>query len=98
MGFVEYVSTNFSTLVFYGQQHFLLVLYSVAFATAIALVAGVLLHTNSISPPSWARPVRAGGRQTLLLLASAALTVPSLALFGLLHRCSGSGWRPRWWR
>ncbi|MCO1653573.1 ABC transporter permease [Pseudonocardia humida] len=94
MGFTEYVSSNFSSLVFYGQQHFLLVLYSVAAATAIALAAGVLLHTSSVSPPSWSRPVRAGSRETLLLVSSAALTIPSLALFGLLQPALGIGIAP----
>ncbi len=94
MGFGEYVSSNFSTLAFYGQQHFLLVLYSVALATAIALVAGVVLHTSSISPPSWARPLRAGSLQSLLLVSSAALTIPSLALFGLLQPLLGIGVAP----
>lgn len=94
MGFAEYVSTNFATLAFYGQQHFLLVLYAVALATAIALVAGVLLHTSSVSPPSWSRPVRIGAREGLLLVASAALTVPSLALFGLLQPALGIGLAP----
>jgi osmoprotectant transport system permease protein len=94
MGFVEYVSSNFSTLAFYGQQHFLLVLYSVALATVIALVAGVLLHTSAITPQSWSRPMRAGGREALLLVSSAALTVPSLALFGLLQPALGIGVAP----
>ena len=94
MGFVEYVSSNLTTLVFYGQQHFLLVLYSVAAATAIALAAGVLLHTSAVSPPSWSRPVRAGTREALLLVSSAALTVPSLALFGLLQPALGIGIAP----
>jgi osmoprotectant transport system permease protein len=94
MGFVEYLSDNSSALVFYGQQHFLLVLYSVALATAIALVAGVLLHTSAVSPPSWSRPLRASSLQTLLLVSSAALTVPSLALFGLLQPLLGIGVTP----
>jgi osmoprotectant transport system permease protein len=94
MGFGEYLSSNFSTLVFYGQQHFLLVLYAVAIATVISLVAGVLLHTSSISPPSWSRPLRSGSREALLLIASAALTVPSLALFGLLQPLLGIGVAP----
>lgn len=94
MGFVEYVSSNFTTLAFYGQQHFLLVLYAVALATAISLVIGVLLHTSSVSPATWGRPVRAGTREAALLVSSAALTVPSLALFGLLQPALGIGLAP----
>jgi osmoprotectant transport system permease protein len=94
MGFAQYVTTNFATLAFYGQQHFLLVLYAVALATVIALVAGVLLHTSAVSPPTRWRPLRAGSREALLLLSSAALTVPSLAFFGLLQPPLGIGLTP----
>lgn len=94
MGFAEYVSSNFSTLLFYAQQHFLLVLYAVATASAIALVLGVLLHTNELTPPSWSRQLRAGTMESALLLSSAALTIPSLALFGLLQPLLGIGVTP----
>ncbi len=94
MGFVEYVSRNATTLLFYGQQHFLLVLYAVAAASVIALLLGVLLHTNALTPPSWSRQLRAGSREAALLVASAALTIPSLALFGLLQPLLGLGVAP----
>jgi osmoprotectant transport system permease protein len=94
MGFDDYVLRNISTLASYGQQHFLLVLYAVAAASAIALALGVLLHTNELTPQAWTRQVRAGSRETALLLASAALTVPSLALFGLLQPLLGLGVAP----
>lgn len=92
--FGEYLSRNGSTLFFYAQQHFLLVLYAVGLASAIALALGLLLHTNALTPPSWARQLRAGSRESALLLSSAALTVPSLALFGLLQPVLGLGVAP----
>ncbi|MCY7344303.1 MAG: ABC transporter permease [Pseudonocardia sp.] len=94
MGFGEYVGSELSTLGFYAQQHFLLVLYAVAAASVIALALGVLLHTNELTPESWTRKMRVGSRETALLLASAALTVPSLALFGLLQPVLGIGVAP----
>ncbi len=91
MGFADYVSENSSELLFLAQQHFLLVGYAVTLAALIAVTLGVLLHTTSLSPPSWSNRVRAGSRETLLLATSAALTVPSLALFGVLQPALGLG-------
>ncbi len=88
---VDYLSDNAGQLYFYAQQHFLLVLYAVLLASVIALALGVVLHTNELTPPSWSRQLRAGGREGALLLSSAALTVPSLALFGLLQPVLGLG-------
>jgi osmoprotectant transport system permease protein len=92
--YLQYLSENSTELIFYALQHFLLVLYSVAFATVISLVLALVLHTNQLTPPSWARSLRVGGRETSLLLASAALTIPSLALFGLLQPLLGLGVTP----
>jgi osmoprotectant transport system permease protein len=89
MGLGEYLSENSTEIVFRLQQHFLLVLYSVGIATAIALVLGIALHTTSLAPRTWRTQVRAGTRETVLLITSAALTVPSLALFGLLQPVLG---------
>ncbi len=94
MGFVEYVGQNVATLSFYAQQHFLLLLYAVSSATAIAVALGVLLHTNDLTPPSWRRQLRAGSRESALLISSAALTIPSLALFGILQPVLGLGVTP----
>ncbi len=92
--YLQYLSENSASLVFYAQQHFLLVLYSVAIATAISLVLALVLHTNQLTPPSWSRALRVGSQETALLLASAALTIPSLALFGLLQPVLGLGVTP----
>lgn len=91
---LQYLSTNASDVQFYAQTHFLLVLYSVAIASVVALVLALVLHTNQLTPPSWSRTVRAGSQETALLIASALLTVPSLALFGLLQPIFGFGIAP----
>ncbi|MGH3898408.1 MAG: ABC transporter permease [Pseudonocardiaceae bacterium] len=92
--YLQYLSENSTELIFNGLQHFLLVLYSVTFATVISLVLALVLHTNRLTAPSWTRSLRVGSRETLLLLASAALTIPSLALFGLLQPLLGLGVTP----
>lgn len=91
---LQYLSTNATDVRFYAQTHFLLVLYSVGIATVIALVLALVLHTNQLTPPSWTRTVRGGSQETALLIASALLTVPSLALFGLLQPIFGFGIAP----
>ncbi len=88
---LQYLSDNSTDVAFYAQTHFLLVLYSVTIATVISLVLALVLHTNQLTPPSWSRSIRAGGQETSLLVASALLTVPSLALFGLLQPIFGYG-------
>lgn len=92
--YLQYLSENSTELIFYAAQHFLLVLYSVAFATVISLVLAMVLHTNQLTPPSWMRSLRVGSREASLLLASAALTIPSLALFGVLQPLLGLGVTP----
>jgi len=92
--FFTYVVTQLNQLVFYGQQHFLLVGIAVGIAALIALAAGTLLHTNRLTPDTWSKPVRMGTREGLLIASSAALTIPSLALFGMLQPILGLGATP----
>jgi osmoprotectant transport system permease protein len=92
--YLQYLSENSAELLFYAQQHFLLVLYSVTFASTISLVLALVLHTNQLTPQSWRRSLQVGSRETSLLLASAALTIPSLALFGMLQPLLGLGATP----
>jgi osmoprotectant transport system permease protein len=92
--YLQYLSENSTELIFYAEQHFLLVFYSVTIATAISLVLALLLHTNRLTPPSWTRSLRVGSQEASLLLSSAALTIPSLALFGLLQPPLGLGVTP----
>lgn len=88
---LEFLSNNWSEVQFAAQAHFLLVLYSVGIASAISISAAMLLHTSQLTPRSWSRAIRANSRETLLLMSSAALTIPSLALFGLLQPLLGLG-------
>ncbi|MGH3753632.1 MAG: ABC transporter permease [Pseudonocardiaceae bacterium] len=92
--YLQYLSENSTELVFYAVQHFLLVLCSVAIATVLSLVLALVLHTSQLTAPSWARSLRVGSQEASLLLASAALTIPSLALFGLLQPLLGLGVTP----
>jgi osmoprotectant transport system permease protein len=92
--YLRYLSENSTELFVYAQQHFLLVGYSVGLASVISLVLAVVLHTNQLAPPSWGRSLKVGSRETSLLFASAALTVPSLALFGILQPLLGLGVTP----
>ncbi|MGH3609281.1 MAG: ABC transporter permease [Pseudonocardiaceae bacterium] len=92
--YLRYLSENSTELISYAQQHFLLVGYSVGLASVISLALALVLHTNQLTPPSWRRSLRVGGRETSLLLASAALTIPSLALFGILQPLLGLGVTP----
>ncbi|MGH4016561.1 MAG: ABC transporter permease [Pseudonocardiaceae bacterium] len=92
--YLEYLSEHDAELIVYAQQHFLLVLYSVAIASVISLLLALVLHTNQLTPLSWSRRLRVGSQETSLLLASAALTIPSLALFGLLQPLVGLGTAP----
>lgn len=94
MGFAEYVTANGTELYFRAQQHFLLVAYAVGIAAVIALVLGIVLHTTALTPPSWSKQLRATSLETSLIVSSAALTVPSLALFGILQPALGLGVTP----
>ncbi|MGH3794308.1 MAG: ABC transporter permease [Pseudonocardiaceae bacterium] len=88
---LKYLANNWSEVEFAAQAHFLLVLYSVGIASAISVAAAMLLHTSQLTPQSWSKSIRANSREAFLLTASAALTVPSLALFGLLQPLLGLG-------
>ena len=92
--YLQYLSEHSAELIFYAQQHFLLVLYSVAIASVISLTMALVLHTNQLSPPSWRRSLRVSSREVSLLVTSAALTIPSLALFGMLQPLLGLGVTP----
>lgn len=90
----QYVADNWIEIQFAAQSHFLVVLYAVGLSTLIAVALAVVLHTNRLSPPSWSTRLRAGTLETALLVASAMLTIPSLALFGLLQPILGLGIAP----
>lgn len=94
MGFFEYLSYNAEVLLFYGQATFLVVLYSVAIATAIGVLLGVLLHTNRMTPESWTKPLRMGTQEAGLLVTAALLTFPSFAFFASMQPFLGTGALP----
>ncbi len=91
---VDYLRTNWVEVQFAAQTHFLLVLYSVTISTVIAVGLAIALHTSQLAPESWSKSLRANSREAALLLSSAALTVPSLALFSLLQPPLGLGIAP----
>jgi osmoprotectant transport system permease protein len=88
--YLRYLSENATELIFYAQQHFLLVGYSVALASVISLVLALVLHTNQLTPPSWRRSLQVGSRETALLFASAALTSLRWRCSACSSHCSGS--------
>jgi osmoprotectant transport system permease protein len=92
--YVQYLLENSTELIFYTRQHFLMVLYSVSLASVISVALALVLHTNQLTPASWRRSLRVSSREASLLLTSAALTIPSLALFGLLQPLLGLGVTP----
>lgn len=91
---VDYLTTNWVEVQYAAETHFLLVLNSVMISTGIAAGLAILLHTSRLAPESWSKRLRANSREAALLLSSAALTVPSLALFSLLQPPLGLGTAP----
>lgn len=91
MTFLDYLAQEWAELVILGRISFLIVLYAVLVATAISVLVGIVLYTNRFTPESWSRTARKGSQDTLLVASALALTVPSLALFGLLQKVVGLG-------
>lgn len=71
MSFFEYLETRWDNLVELTIEHAIIVVYSVAIATVIGVVLGVLTYRTQ-------RP-----RELSLAVTGTFLTIPSLALFGL---------------
>jgi osmoprotectant transport system permease protein len=90
----QYIADNWTAIQFAAQSHLLVVAYAVGLSTLIAVVLAIALHTNRLSPTSWTTQLRAGSLETALLVSSALLTVPSLALFGILQPILGLGIAP----
>lgn len=82
MGFFEYLASRWDDLLELSIEHAQVVLVSLLIATAIGVTLGVLTYR---------RPAAA---QAVLAVASAILTVPSFALFGLLIPVLGLGYTP----
>ncbi|GJF12925.1 ABC transporter permease [Mycolicibacterium cyprinidarum] len=82
MGLVEFVQDRWTVLSFLAYQHMSLVVQTLAIATAIAVVIGVLIYRSS-----WG--VAAGNTLTAI-----GLTIPSYALMGVLVGVVGLGVLP----
>ncbi len=82
MSFVEYLASRWDNLLETSVEHAEVVLLSLAIAALIGVTLGVLTYR---------RPAAA---QTVLAVASAVLTIPSFALFGLLIPVLGLGYTP----
>lgn len=82
MSFVEYLASRWDNLLETSIEHAQVVLLSLAIAALIGITLGVLTYR---------RPAAA---QTVLAIASAVLTIPSFALFGLLIPILGLGYKP----
>ena len=82
MGFFEYLASRWDDLLESSIQHAQVVLVSLLIATVIGVSVGVLTYR---------RPAAA---QASLAVASAILTIPSFALFGLLIPLLGLGYTP----
>lgn len=82
MSFVEYLASRWDNLLETSIEHAEVVLLSLAIAALIGVTLGVLTYR---------RPAAA---QTVLAVASAVLTIPSFALFGLLIPMLGLGYKP----
>ena len=82
MNLVEFVQDRWTVLSFLAYQHMSLVVQTLAIATAIAVVIGVLIYRSS-----WG--VAAGNTLTAI-----GLTIPSYALMGVLVGVVGLGVLP----
>lgn len=82
MGFAEYVAGNWPELLAATLEHAVLVLISLALATAICIPLAVLTYRTDLP------------RGVVLAAAGVFLTIPSYALFGLLIAPLGLGTTP----
>ncbi|MCR4513700.1 ABC transporter permease [Aeromicrobium sp. 50.2.37] len=79
MSFIEFVQERWSVLSFLAYQHLSLVVQTLAIATLLAIVLGVLAYRSSV------------GTSIAQALSSVGLTLPSYALLGLLVGVVGIG-------
>jgi osmoprotectant transport system permease protein len=82
MGFLEYLLSQWDDLLEQGIGHVQVVLLSLAIATVIGIILGILTYR------------RQAIAQALLAVTSVMLTIPSFALFGLLIPIFGLGFKP----
>jgi osmoprotectant transport system permease protein len=89
---ISYVREDADTVLFYGQQHFLVVLFAIALGSTISVALALLVSIGEARPQRWSLDwFLSGIREGALVVTAAALTVPSLALFVLLLPLLGLG-------
>lgn len=92
MNLISYVRENSGIVLFYTEQHFLVVLFAITLGSAISVTFALLVSTGEASPQRWSLDWFLGAiREGALVVTAAALTVPSLALFVLLLPLFGLG-------
>ena len=92
MSLVRYVLENAGTVLFYTEQHFLVVLFAIMLGSAISVALALLVSTGETRPERWSLDWFLGGiREGALVITATALTVPSLALLVLLLPLFGLG-------
>ncbi len=82
MSFSEYLGSRWDDLIELGIEHAQVVLISLAIATFIGITLGILTYR------------RPAASQAVLVVASAILTIPSFAFFGLMIPLLGLGTSP----
>lgn len=91
MDLISYLRENAATVLFYGEQHFLVVLCAIALGSAISIGFALLVSMDAGSQ-RWSLDWILGAvREGALVVTAAALTVPSLALLVLLLPLFGLG-------
>ncbi|MGH3763606.1 MAG: ABC transporter permease [Pseudonocardiaceae bacterium] len=92
MDVINYVRENAGTVLFYGEQHFLVVFFAIALGSAISVAFALLVSTGEAAPERWSLGWFLGAIcEGALVVTAAALTVPSLALLVLLLPLFGLG-------
>lgn len=92
MNYFGYLSQNLPQVINLTINHFLVVLYSVAFGSAISIALGLLVSTGEPGPTRFSFDWFATGiREGSLLVTAIVLTVPSLALLVILIPLTGFG-------
>jgi osmoprotectant transport system permease protein len=92
MSLVRYILENAGTVLFYTEQHFLVVLFAIMLGSAISVALALLVSSGETRPERWSLDWFLGGiREGALVITATALTVPSLALLVLLLPLFGLG-------
>lgn len=92
MDLINYIRENAGTVLFYAEQHFLVVLFAITLGSAISVTFALLVSTAEAAPKRWSLGwFLSAICESTLVVTAAALTVPSLALLVLLLPLFGLG-------